>query len=53
MYELENGSKRLAGALERAASDPAQLNRLAKLLNYMPEQLQQDIKAINDKVKED
>lgn len=50
MYELENGSKRLAGALERVAADSTRLTQLAHLLNYEREQLEQDIQALNDKI---
>lgn len=52
MYELDVGSIRLAEALERAAQDPERLPLIADLLYYDREQLQQDIKAINDYIME-
>lgn len=48
MYEPVNGPRRLSGALERAAADPDRLARLADVLNYLPDQLQEDIRALSD-----
>ena len=52
MYELENGSKRLAGAIERRAEDEDFIRKLSDLLNYLPDQLKEDIQALNDKVNQ-
>lgn len=48
MYEKKNGSARLVAALERAAEDEAALRRMAAALNYLPEQLKEDIQALRD-----
>lgn len=50
MYELNNGSKRLATALKQIQGDTGTLQRLADLLQYRPKQLSEDIDAIYDKV---
>ena len=43
MQEGKNGVKRLLGALSRCDN----IKALAELLNYYPEQLEQDIEAID------
>lgn len=48
MYELKNGTMRLLKALDNIQCDNAKIKRLAELLNYYPEQLEQDIQALND-----
>lgn len=48
MYEFKAGTGRLIGALERLKEDPERLNRLADLIYYYPDQLQQDITAAAD-----
>lgn len=50
MYELEQGSKRLATALKAIESDETALQRIADYLNYRPRQLAEDIAALYDKV---
>lgn len=54
MQEHEQGARRLARALRNRACDPAALQRIARALDYMPEQLRQDIEALEtilDKLK--
>jgi hypothetical protein len=48
MYELEQGTKRLIGALERIDN----IKALATILNYEPGQLEQDIQALSDYVRD-
>ena len=48
MYELIHGSARLTSALENAAAEPAKVEALARLLNYIPDQLREDIQALSD-----
>lgn len=48
MYEFRAGTDRLIDALDRLKSDPERLRRLADLLYYYPEQLEQDITAAAD-----
>ena len=48
MYELEQGTKRLIGALERTDN----IKALATILNYEPGQLEQDIQALSDYVRD-
>lgn len=48
MYEIKNGSARLVSALYRRKEDESFINQIAELLNYMPEQLKQDIDALHD-----
>lgn len=48
MYELEQGAKRLIGALERTDN----IKALAMILNYEPGQLEQDIQALSDYVRD-
>lgn len=48
MYELKNGSIRLAMALETAVSSPERLRILADLLYYCEDQLAQDVQALSD-----
>ena len=47
MFELNGGSARLVAALASWGEDPEALQALAQVLRYMPEQLQQDIQALN------
>ena len=48
MYEKEHGTKRLVRALENTDK----IRTLAMILNYESEQLEQDIKALADWLKE-
>ncbi len=48
MYEKTQGSRRLVRALENTEN----LARLADILRYEPQQLEQDIKALGDAVRE-
>ncbi len=52
MYELRNGTKRLAGALYSVSENKATIARLAYYLNYQPGQLKQDITALNDYIRQ-
>ena len=48
MYELYNGTARLVFALDHTKENAAAIKMLAHVLNYYPEQLQQDIQALYD-----
>lgn len=48
MYEKEQGTKRLLRALENTDN----IKRLADILRYVPDQLEQDIQALGDYVRE-
>ena len=48
MYELKQGTARLVSALYNRKDDAATIQRLAALLDYMPQQLEEDIRALND-----
>lgn len=48
MYEMKSGTARLKSALWRRIEDQSFINALAKLLDYSPEQLKQDIQALQD-----
>lgn len=48
MYEFRAGTDRLIDTLDRLKADPERLRRLADLLYYVPEQLEQDITAAAD-----
>lgn len=48
MYELKAGTERIVYALKQRKEDPATLKQLAKILNYDPEQLHQDLNALSD-----
>lgn len=48
MYEKMQGSRRLVRALENTEN----LKRLADILKYEPQQLEQDIKALGDVIRE-
>lgn len=50
MYELMNGSERLMGAIERRVENPEFMAALADLLYYQPEQLQEDLQALRDRL---
>lgn len=43
---------RLAGVLERYAADPRTVGQLARLLNYLPEQLREDMSCLLDYIRE-
>ena len=46
MTRTQENAHRLAAALERHAADPRTVERLAAILDYLPEQLQEDIDAL-------
>ena len=46
MTRTQENAHRLAAALDRHAADPRTVERLAQLLNYLPEQLREDIAAL-------
>ena len=48
MYELKQGTARLISALYRRREDKFDLAYLACALNYIPEQLKEDIEALHD-----
>lgn len=48
MYELKEGSKRLARALYAVQNDDYTVHVLARLLCYYPEQLKLDMQALYD-----
>lgn len=48
MYELKQGTARLVSALYRRREDKFDLAFLATTLNYVPEQLKEDIEALHD-----
>ena len=48
MYEYTQGSGRLVSVLSSYREDPATVAALAKALRYEPEQLRQDIQALDD-----
>lgn len=51
MYELEQGTERLAYSLYNRADDSAFIERLASLLDYVPSQLSEDIQALIDYIR--
>ena len=48
MYERKNGTKRLVSALYALMSDEQKLAQMADILYYVPDQLKEDIQALND-----
>lgn len=48
MYEMKVGTARLKSALWRRSEDQNFISTLAKLLDYTPEQLKEDIRALQD-----
>lgn len=46
MTRTQENAHRLAAALERHAADPRTVERLAAILDYLPEQLREDIDAL-------
>jgi hypothetical protein len=48
MYERKNGTKRLLKALQNTDN----IERLAEVLRYVPEQLEQDIEALGDYIRD-
>lgn len=48
MYEYKQGTARIVNALDDIRADAASLQRLAQLLHYLPEQLEEDLTALND-----
>ncbi len=48
MYELYEGSRRLAQAMYAVQNDDCIVNALARLLYYVPEQLREDMQALHD-----
>ena len=52
MYERKAGTARLANALNDVRENEAKILRLAYILNYNPQQLQEDIMALYDAYQE-
>ena len=48
MYEKKHGFSRLANALDDIRENETVILRLASLLNYDPQQLREDIRALYD-----
>ena len=48
VYELKQGTARIVSALYNRKDNPAAIQRLAAALDYLPEQLEEDIRALND-----
>lgn len=49
MYELRNGSRRIARALRDVQYDDTVIANLTRILNYAtPDQLREDIRALDD-----
>lgn len=53
MYELYRGSERLSGALYAVMDDKNTISILAKYLYYVPDQLQEDIQALDDRLHQE
>ncbi len=47
-----DNAHRLAGVLEQYAADPRTVEQMARLLNYLPEQLQKDMACLLDYIRE-
>lgn len=53
MFERDRDNAwRLAGVLYRYAEDPIAIKRIAAVLNYLPQQLQEDMGAVYRYMKE-
>lgn len=52
MYELHRGSERLTNALFAIMDDERIVHSLARQLCYIPEQLKEDILALNDRMSQ-
>lgn len=52
MYEKEQGANRLMVTLYHLKDDSAAMKQLAGTLNYVPEQLRQDIQALHDRLRD-
>lgn len=52
MYEGRSGVKRLAFAIECTLANDQKAAQLARILNYIPSQLEQDLQALNDFIEE-
>lgn len=51
MYELRNGSRRIARALRDVQYDDTVIANLTRILNYAtPDQLREDIRALDDRL---
>ena len=50
MKEGLSGAKRLANILWRYSEDEAVIKMLAAILNYVPEQLKEDIQALEEAI---
>ena len=51
MYELKQGTERLVNAICNIKDDLRNIEKLAVILNYIPEQLKEDIQALDDFIK--
>lgn len=47
-----DNAHRLAGVLERYAADPRTVEQMARLLNYLPDQLREDMACLLDYIRE-
>lgn len=50
--QTSSKAKRLASVLSRYAESPDSVQALAKALNYIPSELEKDMKAIDDYINE-
>ena len=48
MYELKQGTERIITALYSIKNNAEDIKKLSVILNYIPEQLTEDIQALND-----
>lgn len=48
MYELRQGTERIITALYSIKNNDEDIKKLSVILNYIPEQLTEDIQALND-----
>ena len=51
MDKLRDGALRLAGVLGRYAEDRRTVEQIARLVNYLPDQLQEDMKTLLEYVE--
>ena len=51
MYELRQGTERLINAIYSIKDNTDDIKKLSAILNYIPEQLLEDIQALNDFIK--
>lgn len=51
MYEMQRGTERITAALSAAKGNKRALRVLSEILYYEPEQLQQDVQALEDFIR--